>query len=138
MSTILPHTLPRWVVRQARVEDALHWRTHRRPISAETLRKRLHIGARTARHLVAQLRTGPNPRLDSTAEDDQDETGSEALPTTAEADANKVTVQFDRAVDTLEAKIPKVAGHPSHTKADLLTLHRQPTTWSSTRESVSP
>lgn len=48
----------------ARREDAEHWQTHSRPISAETLRKRLHVGATTARALVTQLRaeavlTGP-------------------------------------------------------------------------------
>ncbi|MCM3920497.1 hypothetical protein ND748_02210 [Frankia sp. AiPs1] len=47
---------------RARVEDALHWQTYRRPISTETLRRRLHIGARRARGLVAQLRTDPNHR----------------------------------------------------------------------------
>ncbi|MFF4355213.1 SpdA protein, partial [Streptomyces sp. NPDC001530] len=33
------------LLERARAEDARHWQTHRRPISAETLRKRLHIGA---------------------------------------------------------------------------------------------
>ncbi|WP_347177120.1 hypothetical protein [Parafrankia sp. EAN1pec] len=114
------------LLEQARVEDALHWRTHRRPISAETLRKRLHIGARTARRLVVQLRTDSRPRFDSAAEVDHGESGFETLPTTAEADANKVTVQFNRAVDALEEKLPKTAGHPSDTKGDLLALHRLP------------
>jgi len=44
---------------RARAEDKGHWRTYRRPISAETLRKRLHVGASTARALVAILRTEP-------------------------------------------------------------------------------
>jgi hypothetical protein len=35
----------------------LHWQQHQRPISAETLRKRLHVGAGTARRLAAQLRS---------------------------------------------------------------------------------
>ncbi len=68
---------------RARVEDALHWQTHRRPISAETLRKRLHLGARTARSLVAQLRTDPNPRLEPAPKADQAGGGPETLSTTA-------------------------------------------------------
>ncbi len=44
------------LIRRARLEDARHWETHRRPISAETLRKNLHIGTRTARGLIVQLR----------------------------------------------------------------------------------
>ncbi|WP_409468062.1 hypothetical protein [Streptomyces sp. HC307] len=46
---------------RARAEDALHWQIHRRPISAETLRKRLHIGAARSRSLVAILRTADAP-----------------------------------------------------------------------------
>ncbi|MFJ6895211.1 DUF2637 domain-containing protein [Streptomyces hokutonensis] len=42
---------------RARAEDAWHWQAYRRPISAETLRKRLHIGAARSRSLVAVLRT---------------------------------------------------------------------------------
>jgi len=45
------------LLHRARAEDVLHWQQHQRPISAETLRKRLHIGASTARDLVTQLRT---------------------------------------------------------------------------------
>ncbi len=71
------------LLKQARVEDALHWRTHRRPISAEALRKRLRIGARTARRLVVQLRTDSRPRPDSAAEADQDEDSFKIQPTTA-------------------------------------------------------
>jgi len=41
------------------MEDREHWQTYRRPISAETLRKRLHVGATTARALVSILRTEP-------------------------------------------------------------------------------
>jgi len=44
------------LLERARLEDAEHWRAHRRPISADTLRKRLHIGAATARTLVTHLR----------------------------------------------------------------------------------
>ena len=44
------------LLHRARAEDVLHWQQHQRPISAETLRKLLHVGAPTARRLVAQLR----------------------------------------------------------------------------------
>jgi hypothetical protein len=44
------------LLHRARAEDVLHWRDHQRPISADTLRRRLHVGAGTARDLVAQLR----------------------------------------------------------------------------------
>jgi hypothetical protein len=53
---------------RARAEDALHWQQHRRPISAESLRKRLHIGAAVSRSLVAQLRTDTNSKIDHQAE----------------------------------------------------------------------
>ncbi|WP_328437256.1 SpdA protein [Streptomyces sp. NBC_00444] len=49
------------LLERARAEDARHWQTHRRAISAETLRKRLHIGAARSRSLVAVLRTGSDP-----------------------------------------------------------------------------
>lgn len=45
------------LVQQARQEDLQHWTKHRRPISAETLRRRLHVGARTSRDLVAVIRS---------------------------------------------------------------------------------
>jgi hypothetical protein len=45
------------LLERARAEGARHWQAHRRPISAETLRKRLHIGAARSRSLVAVLRT---------------------------------------------------------------------------------
>ena len=41
---------------QARELDAEHWTAHQRPISAETLRRELKIGAQRARVLVSQLR----------------------------------------------------------------------------------
>ncbi|MFF7987781.1 SpdA protein [Streptomyces sp. NPDC007901] len=44
------------LLERARREDAEHWEAHRRPISAETLRKRLRIGAARSRTLVATLR----------------------------------------------------------------------------------
>lgn len=42
---------------RARQEDAHHWERHRRPISAETLRKRLGVGAARARLLVSIIRS---------------------------------------------------------------------------------
>ncbi|EIV94906.1 hypothetical protein [Frankia sp. QA3] len=51
------------LLHRARAEDTLHWSTHNRPISAETLRKRLRIGAPAARNLVTQLRTDTSARL---------------------------------------------------------------------------
>ncbi|WP_328451964.1 hypothetical protein [Amycolatopsis sp. NBC_00438] len=44
------------LVERARLADADYWRQHRRPISAETLRKQLRIGAATSRSLVAVVR----------------------------------------------------------------------------------
>ncbi|WP_414945544.1 hypothetical protein [Amycolatopsis sp. cmx-11-32] len=44
------------LVERARVADAEHWRHYRRPISAETLRKRLQVGAKMSRALVAVVR----------------------------------------------------------------------------------
>lgn len=41
---------------RARREDAHHWVTHQRPISAETLRKNLHISAARSRTLVSIVR----------------------------------------------------------------------------------
>ncbi|MEU1629784.1 hypothetical protein ABZ746_31700 [Streptomyces sp. NPDC020096] len=44
------------LLEHARREGAWHWKAYQRPISAETLRKRLHIGAARSRMLVAMLR----------------------------------------------------------------------------------
>lgn len=44
------------LLHRTRAEDVLHWQQYQRPISAETLRKRLRIGAGTARSLVMQPR----------------------------------------------------------------------------------
>lgn len=49
---------------RARAEDVLHWQQYQRPISAETLRRRLHVGAGTARSLVSQLRADTHGVLD--------------------------------------------------------------------------
>ncbi|MGC7100692.1 hypothetical protein ACPZ19_38965 [Amycolatopsis lurida] len=51
------------LVARARLADAEHWQRCRRPISAETLRKRLRVGASTSRALVAVVRTENAPPL---------------------------------------------------------------------------
>ncbi len=55
------------LLHRARAEDVLHWQLHQRPISAETLRKHLRVGAGTARRLVAQLRSDTHSALHSRA-----------------------------------------------------------------------
>jgi hypothetical protein len=52
------------LLHRARAEDVLHWQQHQRPISAETLRKRLAVGTPTARGLVTQLRADTHSALD--------------------------------------------------------------------------
>ncbi|MDT3444514.1 hypothetical protein [Pseudofrankia sp. BMG5.37] len=54
------------LLHRARAEDVLHWQQHQRPISAETLRKRLHVGAGVARSLVVQLRSDTHTQIEST------------------------------------------------------------------------
>nr|WP_253209376.1 SpdA protein [Streptomyces niphimycinicus] len=51
------------LLQRARREDARHWEAHRRPISAETLRKRLHVGAARSRMLVAMVRADDCDRM---------------------------------------------------------------------------
>ena len=50
---------------RARAEDVLHWQEYHRPISAETLAKRLHVGSRKARKLVTRLRSDTRGTLDN-------------------------------------------------------------------------
>ncbi|MFC7302763.1 SpdA protein [Streptomyces monticola] len=45
------------LLKRARQEDARHRELHQRPISAETLRRRLHVGAARARMLVGVVRS---------------------------------------------------------------------------------
>nr|WP_157475101.1 hypothetical protein [Parafrankia sp. EUN1f] len=52
------------LLHRARAEDVLHWQHNQRPISADTLRKRLHVGAPTARRLVAQLRSDTHTQIE--------------------------------------------------------------------------
>jgi hypothetical protein len=56
------------LLHRARAEDVLHWQQHQRPISAETLRKRLEVGTGTARSLVTQLRADTHIALDGQAD----------------------------------------------------------------------
>jgi len=56
------------LLHRARAEDVLHWQQHQRPISAETLRKRLHVGAPAARRLVARLRSDTHTQIEGTAD----------------------------------------------------------------------
>jgi len=55
------------LLHRARAEDVLHWQQYQRPISAEKLRKRLHVGTPTARKLVAQLRSDIHTQIESVA-----------------------------------------------------------------------
>ena len=48
----------------ARVEDARHWEAHQRHISAENLRRRLRVGAKKSRALVAAVRSEGQSRGD--------------------------------------------------------------------------
>lgn len=53
---LIPTTADEDLLDRARAEDARHWEAHRRPISADTLRRRLRIGAARSRLLVAMIR----------------------------------------------------------------------------------
>jgi hypothetical protein len=50
------------LLERARAEDMRHWNVHRRPISADTLRRKLRIGAARSRLLVAMIRTDSQQR----------------------------------------------------------------------------
>jgi hypothetical protein len=49
------------LLNRARQEDRHHWLAHRRPISSDALRKKLHIGANKARELVTVVRSEYQP-----------------------------------------------------------------------------
>lgn len=49
------------LIHQARLENAQHWAEHRRPISAETLRRKLRVGAARSRALAAAVRLDDAP-----------------------------------------------------------------------------
>jgi hypothetical protein len=50
------------LLERARQADARHWDEHRRPISADTLRRKLHIGAARSRLFVAIIRAESQQR----------------------------------------------------------------------------
>ncbi|MFI9811585.1 hypothetical protein [Saccharothrix variisporea] len=55
-----PRVIDDHLLERAREEDPRYWNIHRRPVSADTLRKKLHIGAARSRLLVATIRAeGP-------------------------------------------------------------------------------
>ncbi|WP_043829525.1 MULTISPECIES: hypothetical protein [Amycolatopsis] len=56
------------LVERARRADAEHWQRYQRPISAETLRKQLRVGATTSRTLVAVIRPENAPARMTSAE----------------------------------------------------------------------
>jgi hypothetical protein len=56
------------LLHRARAEDVLHWQQHQRPISADNLRKRLHVATGTARGLVTQLRSDTHVALNGMGE----------------------------------------------------------------------
>lgn len=49
--------IPKDLLECARQEDATHRAVHQRPISADTLRRRLGIGAKRARRIVVLVRS---------------------------------------------------------------------------------
>lgn len=53
------------LLKLARHEDAVHRAAHRKPISADTLRVRLGVGATRARRLVKFVRSEHQPESDS-------------------------------------------------------------------------
>jgi hypothetical protein len=50
------------LLERARKANTRHWDEHRRPISADTLRRKLRIGAARSRLLVAIIRTDSRQR----------------------------------------------------------------------------
>ncbi|MCA1675073.1 MAG: hypothetical protein LC799_23755 [Actinobacteria bacterium] len=56
-------SIPNDLLQRARQEDAAHRDVHQRPISADTLRRRLGIGAKRARMLVALVRSEDRVRV---------------------------------------------------------------------------
>lgn len=55
-------TVDNELLERAREEDARHWDVHHRPISADTLRKKLRIGAARSRLLVTIVRADSQRR----------------------------------------------------------------------------
>jgi hypothetical protein len=64
----MPDRLDDELMPEARRIDAQHRTAHQRPVSAETLRRRLRIGTARARRIVADLRSeGHSPLVDEAA-----------------------------------------------------------------------
>ncbi len=61
LTQLTPSRLDDDLLNQARQEDRHYWQAHRRPISSDALRKKLHIGANKARELVAVVRSEYQP-----------------------------------------------------------------------------
>jgi hypothetical protein len=57
------------LLERARQENARHWAEHRRPISADTLRKRLRVGAARSRMLVSMIRATRSEQAEPHSED---------------------------------------------------------------------
>lgn len=72
--------LPSDLLDRARQEDAKHRAIHQRPISADTLRTRLGIGAKRARRLVALVRA--EAQVHASGEPTEDEVGSDGSGST--------------------------------------------------------
>ena len=66
------NALPEDLLARARQEDTAHRATHQKPISADTLRRRLRIGATRSRQLVAVVRSEAHAEA-SKVVDDADE-----------------------------------------------------------------
>jgi hypothetical protein len=64
------------LLERARQEDAHQWSEYRRPISAETLRKRLRVGAARSRMLVSMVRAIQVDRPEPDPSDLDDARGS--------------------------------------------------------------
>ncbi|SEP53298.1 hypothetical protein [Amycolatopsis saalfeldensis] len=60
------------LLERARQEDTYHWAEHRRPISADTLRKRLRVGAARSRMLVSMIRASRSAQAEPHSEDLRD------------------------------------------------------------------
>nr|WTB08252.1 SpdA protein [Streptomyces antimycoticus] len=60
------------LLERALAEDAWHWEMYQRPISAETLRKRLHVGAARSRTLVSMVRSARAGNVTMEASSDED------------------------------------------------------------------
>jgi hypothetical protein len=70
-----PASIPSSLLERARQEDAAHRAVRQRPISADTLRRRLRLGATRAREMVALVRT--DAQVHASGEQVKEEAGSD-------------------------------------------------------------